>query len=134
MGLDNGVPTAEMSPNELAPTFDDQMQWPVWGLHYLSGGRDGHPPDLPEAAQLLDLLNDWKTAGTHEEREAIWHSMLTIFTQNVFTIGIVNQALQPLVHSSKLRNIPEKGLFGYDPTSFLGVYMPDTFWYEEDHV
>ena len=134
MGLDNGVPTAEMSPNELAPTFDDQMQWPVWGLHYLSGGRDGHPPDLAEAMQLLDLMKEWKTAGTHEEREAIWHSMLTIFTQSVFTIGIINQALQPVVHSSRLRNIPEKALFGYDPTSFLGVYMPDTFWYEEERV
>lgn len=134
MGLDNGVPTAEMSPKELAPTADDQLQWPVWGLHFLSGGGDGHPPDLPEAMQLLDLMKQWKTAGTHEEREAIWHSMLTIFTQSVFTIGIVNQALQPIVHSSKLRNIPDKGLFGYDPTSYLGVYMPDTFWYEEDHV
>jgi peptide/nickel transport system substrate-binding protein len=134
MGLDNGIPTADMSPKELAPTFDDQLQWPVWGLHYLSGGSDGHPPDLPEAMQLLELMNAWKTAGTHQEREAIWHSMLQIFTDQVFTIGILNQALQPVVRSSKLQNIPEKGLFGYDPTSYLGVYMPDTFWFEEDHV
>jgi peptide/nickel transport system substrate-binding protein len=134
MGIDNGVPTAEMSPKELAPTADDQLQWPVWGLHYLSGGGDGHPPDLPEAIQLLDLMKEWKTAGTHAEREAIWHSMLEIFTQSVFTIGIINQALAPIIHSSRLQNIPEKGLFGYDPTSYLGVYMPDTFWYAEDHV
>jgi peptide/nickel transport system substrate-binding protein len=134
MGLDNGVPTAEMSPKELAPTADDQLQWPVWGLHYLSGGSDGHPPDLPEAMQLLELMKQWKTAGTHQEREAVWHSMLSIFTDSVFTIGIVNQALQPVVVSSKLRNIPEKALYGYDPTSYLGVYMPDTFWYEESEA
>lgn len=134
MGLDNGVPTAEMSPKELAPTADDQLQWPVWGLHFLSGGGDGHPPDLPEAMQLLGLMKDWKTAGTHAEREAIWHSMLDIFTQSVFTIGIVNQALQPMVRSSRLRNIPEKALYGFDPTSYLGVYMPDTFWYEENQA
>jgi peptide/nickel transport system substrate-binding protein len=134
MGLDNGVPTAEMSPKELAPTADDQLQWPVWGLHYLSGGGDGHPPDLPEAMRLLELMKEWKTAGTHEEREAIWHSMLDIFTQNVFTIGIINQALAPIVRSSRLRNIPEQALYGYDPTSYLGVYMPDTFWYEENQA
>ncbi|AYD03336.1 ABC transporter substrate-binding protein [Neorhizobium sp. NCHU2750] len=134
MGLDNGVPTADMSPKELAPTFDDQLQWPVWGLHYLSGGTDGHPPDLPEAIELLELMKKWKTAGTYEQREAIWHSMLEIFTSQVFTIGIVNQSLQPLVKSSKLQNIPENGLFGYDPTSYLGVYMPDTFWYKEDQA
>ena len=25
----------------------------------------------------------------------------------------------------------EPRLYGFDPTSFLGVYMPDTFWYGE---
>ena len=79
-------------------------------------------------------MKEWKTAGTHEEREAIWHSMLDIFTQNVFTIGIINQALAPIVRSSRLRNIPEQALYGYDPTSYLGVYMPDTFWYEENQA
>lgn len=134
MGLDNGVPTAEMSPKELAPTADDQLYWPVWGLHYLSGGSDGHPPDLPEALRLLDLMASWKASKTHAERETIWHQMLEIFTQQVFTIGIVNQALQPIVSAAKLRNLPEKGLFGFDPTAYFGVYMPDTFWYEGDQT
>ena len=35
-GLDNGMPTADMDPSALAPTADDQLQWPVWGQHYLS--------------------------------------------------------------------------------------------------
>ena len=25
----------------------------------------------------------------------------------------------------------EHALYGFDPTSFLGVYMPDTFWFKE---
>ena len=40
-GIDNGVPTADMNPGALAPTIDDQLQWPVWGLHYLSHGEKG---------------------------------------------------------------------------------------------
>ena len=28
----------------------------------------------------------------------------------------------------KLRNMPETGLYGFDPTCYFGVYMPDTFW------
>jgi peptide/nickel transport system substrate-binding protein len=130
-GLDNGIPTAEMSPRELAPTADDQLQWPVWGLHHLSGGHDGHAPDLKEAVDLLQLLNAWRKATTHPQREAIWHQMLEIFTQQVFTIGIVNAARVPIVYSSRLRNVPVDGLFGFDPTSYLGVYLPDTFWLEE---
>jgi peptide/nickel transport system substrate-binding protein len=131
-GLDNGIPTADMSPRELAPTSDDQLHWPVWGLHYLSAGTDGHAPDLKEAVDLLELMHAWRRAMTSAEREAIWHQMLKIFTDQVFTIGIVNAAKVPLVYSSKLRNVPADGLFGFDPTSYLGVYMPDTFWLQEN--
>jgi peptide/nickel transport system substrate-binding protein len=31
-----------------------------------------------------------------------------------------------------MRNVPDKALFGYEPTSYLGVYMPDAFWYDGD--
>jgi peptide/nickel transport system substrate-binding protein len=132
MGLDNGIPTADMSPRELAPTSDDQMQWPLWGLHMLSGGGDGRAPDLHEAKALLDLFYEWRRSDTLEERTAIWHQMLSLYTSQVFTIGIVNGGLQPVVRARKLRNLPDKGLYGFDPTAYLGVYMPDTFWYDED--
>lgn len=131
-GLDNGVPTAEMSPKELAPTSDDQLFWPNWGVHYLSGGSDGRAPDMPEALKLLDLLADWGRSAETDERTKIWHEMLSIFTQQVFTIGIVNAALQPVVSSARLRNMPMRGLFSFDPFSYLGVYMPDTFWLGEE--
>lgn len=131
-GLDNGVPTADMSPRELAPTSNDQIQWPLWGLHELSGGGDGRPPETDEARLLLELFHRWRMADTLEGRTAIWHEMLELFTQQVFTIGIVNSVLQPVVKNRRLRNVPEKALFGFDPTSYLGVYMPDTFWFEGD--
>lgn len=129
-GLDNGVPTADMSPKELAPTADDQLQWPLWGLYEMSGGSDGRPADLPEAILLHEQLETWRRATSHEEREAAWHRMLETFTDQVFTIGTVNAALQPVVRSSRLRNVPTSGLYGYDPMSYMGVYLPDTFWYE----
>ncbi|WP_407820016.1 hypothetical protein, partial [Staphylococcus aureus] len=88
----------------LAPTGDDQLQWPVWGIHYLSGGREGKEPDLPEAAHLLDLLKKWRRSVTEEERQAIWLEMLGVYTQQVFSIGIVNGALQPVVHVKRMRN------------------------------
>ncbi|NKN37529.1 ABC transporter substrate-binding protein [Agrobacterium sp. a22-2] len=129
-GIDNGVPTANMSPRELAPTSNDQIQWPLWGLHELSGGGEGRPPEIAEAQSLLDLFHRWRSASTLSERETIWHDMLEVFTQQVFTIGIVNSVLQPVVKNKRLRNLPDEGLFGFDPTSYLGVYMPDTFWLE----
>jgi peptide/nickel transport system substrate-binding protein len=131
-GIDNGVPTAEMSPHQLAPTVEDQLQWPLWGSHYASDGQVGEAPDLPEAVELVSLLTDWRRAGEHEERAHIWDAMLSLYTDQVFSIGIVNATLQPVLASTRLRNLPPTGLYGFDPTSYLGVYMPDTFWLEED--
>lgn len=130
-GLDNGVPTADMSPSGLAPTFDDQLQWPLWGMYYLSAGQAGKAPDLPEAVELVDLLNQWGATMKFGEREAIWHKMLSLYTQQVFSIGLINSTPQPVLRSAKLQNVPEKALYGFDPTSYLGVYMPDAFWYKE---
>ena len=132
LGLDNAVPTADMPPNALAPTADDQLQWPVWGLHYMSAETAGKPPDLPEAKELVALLQKWRKTTSTEERTAIWHRMLEIHADQVFSIGTVNSALQPVVRSSRLRNVPDKGLYGFAPTSYLGAYMPDTFWYEKE--
>ncbi len=131
-GLDNAVPTADMPPYELAPTSEDQYIWPQWGVHYASKGSQGSAPDLPEVQQLVDLVHHWRRSRSHDERAEIWHRMLAIHADQVFSIGTVNGAQQPVVHSSRLRNVPEHGLIGFQPTSILGIYMPDTFWYEAE--
>jgi peptide/nickel transport system substrate-binding protein len=132
MGLDNAIPVADMPPNELAPTSDAQYIWPQWGVHYASKGKQGSPPDLPEARELVDLVRRWRRSLSHDERVEIWHRMLTIHADQVFTIGTVNGAQQPVVRAARLQNLPERGLIGYQPTSFLGIYMPDTFWLKDE--
>ncbi|MFK7994083.1 MAG: ABC transporter substrate-binding protein [Granulosicoccus sp.] len=130
-GLDNALPTSEMPPTELAPTSNDQLHWPVWGLHYLSVQTQGRPPELAEVQLLRKLLDDWLLTTNASQREIIWHRMLAIHADQVYSIGTVNGSLQPVVRSARLRNVPETALLGFAPTSYMGVYMPDTFWYEE---
>lgn len=128
LGLDNGVPTADMSPVDLAPTADYQLQWPQWGTNYMTRGDKGQPPDMPAAQALLALFEQWTRSETTQEREGVWHQMLAIHAQEAFSIGILNATLQPVMWTSRLHNMPEKALFGFDPTCYLGVYQPDTFW------
>ncbi|RUY02662.1 ABC transporter substrate-binding protein, partial [Mesorhizobium sp. M2A.F.Ca.ET.040.01.1.1] len=130
-GIDNGVPTADMNPSQLAPTMDDQLQWPLWGAHYLSHGTVGEAPDLPPVVELMALLKRWNVSTEAAERAEIWNSMLSIYTDQVFSIGTVNGTHQPVLASSRLRNLPDKALYGYDPTAYFGVYMMDTFWLGE---
>ena len=130
-GLDNGVPTADMAPSELAPTGEDQLIWAPWGVNYVSHGAQGQAPDLPEVQELLALLGRWRLSTSHDERAEIWHRMLAIHADQVFTIGTVNGTKQPVVRTSWLRNMPDTGLIGFQPTSLLGIYMPDTFWLDQ---
>jgi peptide/nickel transport system substrate-binding protein len=77
------------------------------------------------------LLGEWGATAQFDEREAVWHQMLSLYTQQVFSIGLINSTLQPILKSAKLQNVPEQGLYGFDPTSYLGIYMPDSFWFKE---
>ncbi len=129
-GLNNGIPTPEMSPHELAPTAQEHLQWPMWGQYYENNRKGGEAPALPEAKELVELYDTWRGAPTVAEREQIWLRMLEIHAQQVYTIGIVTQALQPIVARNNLRNVPTKGLYSWDPGSYFGMYHPDTFWLE----
>ncbi|OYX25298.1 MAG: peptide ABC transporter substrate-binding protein, partial [Rhodobacterales bacterium 32-66-7] len=131
VGLDNGIPTADMAPDQLAPTNSDQLQWPLWGSWYLSSGEAGEAPDMPEVVELVKHLEEWRQSTSTAVREEIWGKMLALRADQVFTIGTINGALQPIVRSARLRNIPEEALFGFIPTSYLGAYLPDTFFYDK---
>ncbi len=130
-GMDNAVASADMSPQEMAPTSQAQLQWPKWGDYYASRGKAGEPPDMPEAAHQLEFFNQWLVAATREERRAIWQEMIKGYVDNVFTIGTVNNARQPVVVNKKLHNVPEDGIFTWEPTAYFGVYRPDTFWFDQ---
>jgi len=130
-GIDNGVPTADMEPSELAPTSEAQLQWPLWGINFMTQGAKGEAPDIPEVKELLRLLEEWRSTVDSAPRADIWKKMLTIYTDQVFSIGTVTSTLQPVVRRKTLRNVPDKALFAYTPTAYLGVYLPDTFFYAE---
>jgi peptide/nickel transport system substrate-binding protein len=130
-GLDNGIPTPDMNPEWLAPSSDERLQWPLWGLHRTSHGKKGEPPTLEPARRLLELLEAWRRAPDTAARAEIWHEMLALYTDQVFSIGLVNGTLQPIAASARLRNIPEKAFFSFDPTCWFGVYRTDLFWFDD---
>ena len=129
-GWDNGLPQSYTSPIYLAPTDQVFYSWPKWGQYYQTGGLAGEVPDLVPAMRLMELLEDWNTASNADERAAAWREMLKIHAENVFAIGIVASAPQPVVVSHKLRNVPEKGIWAWDPGAHFGVHRPDEFYFE----
>ena len=129
-GIENGLATAAMPPWEFAPTTQQQLEWPKWGQYYETKGAAGEAPSLPSAIKLLDLYEQWLSAVSDEEHTRIWRDMLQIWGEEVFSIGTVAGVLQPIVVNDKLRNIPQEGIYNWDPGAYFGIYKPDGFWFD----
>lgn len=130
-GLANGLATPAASPAELAPSSENQNNWPLWGLYRESGGVQGEAPEGAAAQRLIALLEDWSRAEDRAEQAAAWHEMLEIHAEQVFSIGLIAQVPQPVVTSARLRNLPTEGDYLYEPGAYFGRYRPDTFWFAE---
>ncbi len=128
-GWENGVPNAGFEPKELAVTSQHQYQWPRWGQYYETKGKSGEPVDMPEVLRLQALHDQWLNSKSLDEREEIWHQMLEIQADQVYTIGIVSGVMQPIVVRNALRNVPKEGIYNWDPGAHFGLYRPDTFWF-----
>jgi peptide/nickel transport system substrate-binding protein len=128
-GLENGLPTPDTAPDELAPTSQLQLQWPKFGQYYETGGKTGEAPDIAEVKELAALYQAWAAAPASEERAAIWHKMLRIHLDQQFVIGVVAGVPQPVVARDKLMNVPTQAFYNWDPGAFFGIYRPETFWF-----
>jgi peptide/nickel transport system substrate-binding protein len=130
-GLDNAMPTPVMSPAELAPMRQDHFSWPKWGQFVETKGQAGEAVDTPEAQALIKLYKAWMVTSDDAEQERIWREMLRLHAENQWTIGTVAGAIQPVVVKRGLANVPERAPYSWEPTSFLGVYRVDEFFWDK---
>ncbi|GMG83797.1 ABC transporter substrate-binding protein [Paralimibaculum aggregatum] len=129
-GWNNGIPTAEAEPNELAPVEQANFSWPAWGQHYQTRGAAGRAVNLPEAARLMRLYRDWMAAPDDAARGEIWREMLAIHAREIFVIGTVARAPIPIVADARLRNFPAEALYAWDPGAQIGMQRIDELWLE----
>ena len=128
-GMENAYPTPDSDPGEMAATNSEQNEWPLWGQYYETKGSMGQAPDLPAVQQLLSLNSTWKVTLDEGAKAAIWKRMLDISADEAFRIGIVSGVDQVVVVSNKLQNVPQTGIYNFNPGAFFGVYRPDTFFF-----
>lgn len=129
-GMDNGIPTADMTPDEMVPVKQDKLSWPKWGQFYETKGRSGETPDMDAGKELMALYDAWRKAPNRDERTRVWHRILEINADQVFSIGVVAGVLQPVVVSRRLHNLPEKGMFNWEPGAHFGLYRIDGAWFD----
>jgi peptide/nickel transport system substrate-binding protein len=130
-GLENGLVTANMPPDEFAPLSQQQLQWPKWGEYVETNGVSGERCDDPVAQQLLRLHTGWRNAESFDARRKIWQRMIDLNAQQVYSIGLIAGVRQPVVVSNRLRNVPADGIYNFDPGAFFGIYRMDSFWFQK---
>ena len=133
-GWDNGLPGPSTSPSYLAPTNQEFFAWPMWGQYYQTVGQAGSPPDMQPAKRLMLLANDWNHTDDPQVREDIWKRMLAIHAEQQFAIGVLAEAPQPVVVSNDLMNVPEHGIWAFDPGAHFGIHRIDEFYFQHPHV
>ncbi|MBS0337924.1 MAG: ABC transporter substrate-binding protein [Proteobacteria bacterium] len=129
-GMENGLATPDMSPDDLAPTSQQQLQWPKFGQYHETAGKSGQAPDIPEVIELMKLSAAWRAGPSRAEREKAWQQMLSIHAEQQFVIGVISAVPQPVLVRTNLMNVPEKGFYNWDPGAFFGIYHPDGFWFK----
>jgi len=128
-GGEFGLPTPDMCPGWLAPVSEEQLQWSKWGLYFESKGQRGQPPSLPAAERLVGLYHRWLVSTERAERARIWDEMIEINAEELFSIGILGNSLQPVVVANGLRGVPDQAVYAWDPGAHFGYMSPDTlFW------
>jgi peptide/nickel transport system substrate-binding protein len=130
-GYDNGLPSADMPPDERVPVSTIFLTGPAWGAWEMSGGESGEKPAYAPAAELMDLYNAWLSSADPQDRAAAWEDILKIHADEVLTIGTVQGVVQPVVVTNRLENVPEKAIYGWDPGAQFGLYRPDEFYFED---
>jgi len=130
-GLDNGLITETTVPDELAPVDQNWLQYPAWGQYWQGQGTVGEEPDLDWAVTLMELYQQWLLEPDAEARGEITQEMLALQVEQVTSIGTVQGVPQPIVVSNDLRNVPENGVYSWDPGAHFGRYRMDTFWLDQ---
>lgn len=133
-GWDNGLPTLDTSPIYLAPTNQEFFAWPKWGQYYQTGGEVGEAPTEMAPNRLLAMADGWSHAPDDKTKAIFWREMLRIHAENTYAIGLLSEAPQPVVVSKQLRNVPETGIWAFDPGAHFGIHRIDEFYFGDADV
>lgn len=107
-----------------------EAPWCVeWGRWFATGGKAGEEPP-PEIKRIREAWEKMKMTMDEKERIRLAKEILRSNAENLWTIGTVGLAPHPVIVKNNLRNVPEKGLWGWDLRRFTS-YAPETFFFKQ---
>ena len=108
----------------------EMSMWNHWARYYQTDGELGEEPP-PVIRELQHWGDELRSATTEERRTEAARKLLQAQADNLWTIGTVGQAPHPVVTSTRLKNVPPTGIWGWDNRWTL-AYHPSTWYFDED--
>ena len=113
-------------PTEVRSEAPWCVEWARW---FATGGKSGEEPP----AEIKKIRANWekmKSTTNVQMRIKLAKEILKSNAENLWTIGTIGLATHPVVVKNNLRNVPEKGLWGWDLRRFT-AYAPETFFFKQ---
>ena len=107
----------------------DRGMWNDWSRWYMKSGEAGvEPPSVMR--QLQNWVDQMWVTMNERERHVIGQNILATGSEYLWVIGTVGLAPHPVVVSSRLKGVPQKGIWGWDNRWTLANH-PATWYIEE---
>ena len=112
----------------------EYCMWNDWVRHYKTrdkplADREGEVPP-PAIRQLMDWADVLRTTTDPARRLEAGKNLLRSNAENLWNIGTVGMAPQPVVVSKRLKNVVPNGIWGWDNRWTLS-YHPATWYIDE---
>ncbi|MEX1016318.1 MAG: ABC transporter substrate-binding protein [Phycisphaeraceae bacterium] len=108
----------------------EMCQWNEWVWWHGSGGERGEEPS-PAARDLLHWWQELRTTMDEQRRTELGRRILRSQAEQLWSIGTLGMAPQPLVVSDALKNVPRQGYWGWD-SRWSMAYHPETWYLQPD--
>jgi len=120
-----------LQPTYVVPSIVESSNiWSrLWALWVSTGGKQGEKP-IPEAMENVERWNKMKSTIDKEERIHLGKEILRSQAENLWVIGTVGVPPLPIIVRDNLRNVPEKGIWGWDYL-WACIYHPAQFFLKQ---
>lgn len=108
----------------------EECHWVPWANWYRTDGKQGEQPP-PEMMKLINWFDEMRSTVDEKKQIELGKNILRSNMENLWTIGTLGLAPNPVVISRRLHNVAEKGYWGWD-NRWTMPYHPETWYLEEE--
>ena len=98
-----------IDPRWFIPFSDESIQAICYAYWHNTGGTTGEEP-TGDFAKVLELFEQIKATADQSKQIELFHEILRINQDNLWTIGIATQLPAPVIVNNNFHNVPEKAI------------------------